>query len=179
MAEIQERRTEWEEEIKAHEAAAKEKASSEQKARDREREEYVYQFKREQKLEKDKVEDLRSKTEKELAAKKETVEKELAAREALIAEKEGELSALREKAARFPQELDAAVAKALKEVGDNQRAQLKAQEEILAREAEGERNVLNTRIELLEKSKIEQNAKDQRVVGKIGGGLPESAGSRS
>jgi hypothetical protein len=125
MAEIQETRAEWDEEVKTREAALKEKALAEQKARDREREEYIYQFKRDQKLEKDKYEDLRSKIEKELAAKKETVEKELSQREALIAEKEAELAALREKVARIPQDLDASAAKAWKEAGENHRVQLK------------------------------------------------------
>ena len=167
MAEIQETRAEWDEEVKTREAALKEKALAEQKARDREREEYLYQFKRDQKLEKDKYEDLRSKIEKELAAKKETVEKELSQREALVAEKEAESAALREKVARIPQDLDAAAAKAWKEAGENHRVQLKNREEILSREAEGERNVLNTRIALLEIVTAEQNGKIKELSEKL------------
>lgn len=167
MAEIQETRANWDEEVKTREATLKEKALAEQKTRDREREEYLYQFKREQKLEKDKVEDLRSKIEKELAAKKETVEKELSQRESQVAEREAESDSLREKVARIPQDLDAAAAKAWKEAGENYRVQLKNREEILSREAEGERNVLNTRIALLEKETAEQNAKIRELSEKL------------
>jgi hypothetical protein len=167
MAEIQGTREQWEEEVKARETVVKEKTLIDQKARDREREEYLYLFKREQKLEKDKYEDLRVKIEKELAAKKETVEKELSQREALVVEKETELASLREKVARIPQDLDAAAAKAGKETGDNCRAQLKNREEILSREAEGERNVLNTRIVLLEKLAADQNGKIKELSEKM------------
>jgi hypothetical protein len=167
MAEIQETRAKWDEEVKTREAALKEKALADQKARDREREEYLYQFKREQKLEKDKVEDLRSNLEKELKDKKETVEMELSRREALIADKEAEFAALREKVARMPQDIEAAAAQAWKEAGENYRAQLKNREEILSRDAEGERNVLNTRIALLEKVTAEQNEKIKELSEKL------------
>ena len=48
-------RGEWEAEKKSHDAEIKERDSSEKKARDREREDFYYNFKREQQTIKDKL----------------------------------------------------------------------------------------------------------------------------
>ncbi len=55
--EIQANRDEWEKEKKAHEAEIKERDALEKKAREREKEEFGYQFKREQQAIKDKLTD--------------------------------------------------------------------------------------------------------------------------
>ena len=59
-------------------------------------------MKREQQLAKDKFEDEKARLEKELQFKRESVEKELAEREKVISQKEGEFKELKKKADTFP-----------------------------------------------------------------------------
>jgi len=85
------------------------------KRREREKEEYGYSFKREQQLAKDKFEDEKAKTEKEIYLKKEQMEKELAEREKAVSEKEKELDELQKKIVAFPKEIENAVNEAVRE----------------------------------------------------------------
>lgn len=167
LAEIAETRKKWEEEKKQYELEKKEREEAEKKARQREKEDYLYSFAREQKIESDKFADLKAKLEKELALKKEDAEKELAEREKRVAEREEELAELNEKVAKFPKELEAAVARAVKETSEALKAQFKNREEFLLKEFEGERNVLNTRIAILEKQTAEQNEKIRELSEKL------------
>jgi len=112
--EIETTRADWETERKSREAEIKEATAAEQKRRDRERDEYRYSFAREQQLAKDKFADEMAKAEKELADRTADANKQLAARESAIAEREKELTELRNRVAAFPKELDTAVAKAVK-----------------------------------------------------------------
>lgn len=91
------------------------------------------------------------------------MEKEFAGREKAIAEQEGELNELRERASAFPKELESAVNRAVKEAIQRAKVEAKNREELLQKEFEGERNVLNTRIESLEKTVIEQNEQIARL----------------
>jgi len=149
--EINETREAWEREKKAHEAELRERDAAEKKAREREKEQFDYAFKREQQALRDKLNDEKAAIEKELRLRKEAAEKELTERERAIAEKEAELAQLRARAASFPKELEAAVDKAVKEVTERLKLESKNREELLKKEFEGEKNVLSTRIESLEK----------------------------
>jgi hypothetical protein len=155
--EIEVLRAEREKEKNDYEAEIKERDIAEKKRRDREKEEYDYSFKREQKLAKDKFEDEKAKSEKEIQVKRVQMENELKEREKAIAEHEGELNELRKKVTAFPKELEAAVNKAIKETTDRLNLEAKNREELVKKEFIGERNVLTTRIESLEKSVKEQN----------------------
>ena len=155
--EIEVLRAEREKEKNDYEAEIKERDIAEKKRRDREKEEYDYSFKREQKLAKDKFEDEKAKSEKEIQVKRVQMENELKEREKAIAEHEGELNELRKKVTAFPKELETAVAKAIKETTDRLNLEAKNREELVKKEFIGERNVLTTRIESLEKSVKEQN----------------------
>jgi hypothetical protein len=145
-------RAEWDKEKKAHEAELKERDAAEKKAREREREEFSYAFKRDQQAIKDKLNDEKAALEKEIKLKREAAEKDLAEREKAIAEKERELAELRAKAAAFPKELETAVNQAVKETSDRLKLEAKNREELLRKEFEGERNVLATRNESLERT---------------------------
>ena len=140
-----------------YEAEIKERDIAEKKRRDREKEEYEYSFKREQKLAKDKFEDEKAKLEKEIQIKKEQMQSELKEREKVVVEKEGELNELRKKVNAFPKELETTVAKAIKETTDRLNLEAKNREELVKKEFIGERNVLTTRIESLEKIVKEQS----------------------
>ena len=155
--EIETSRAEWEKEKNDYEFMIKERDIAEKKRRDREKEEYDYAFKREQKLAKDKFEDEKAKLEKEVQTRKEQLESELKMREKAIAEQEAELTDLRKKVAAFPKEMDAAVAKAVKEMSERLNLEAKNRDEIQKKEFAGERNVLTTRIESLEKTVKEQS----------------------
>jgi hypothetical protein len=155
--EIEALRAEREKEKNDYEAEIKERDIMEKKRRDREKEEYEYSFKREQKLAKDRFEDEKAKLEKEVQNKKEQMQSELKEREKVVAEKEEELNELRKKVNAFPKELETAVAKAIKETTDRLNLEAKNREELVKKEFMGERNVLTTRIESLEKIVKEQS----------------------
>lgn len=150
--EINATRADWDKERKAHEAELRERDAAEKKARDREKEQFDYAFKRDQQTVRDKLADEKATLEKELKLKRETFEKELAERERVLAEKETDLATLRAKAAAFPQELEGAVAKAVREVTEKLQLEFKSRQDLLQKQSEGERNVLTTRNEALEKA---------------------------
>jgi hypothetical protein len=150
-------RAEWKKEKEEYEAIVKERDAVEKKRRDREKEEYDYAFKREQKLTKDRFEDEKSKLEKEIQIKKGQMETELKEREKAIVEREQELNELRKKVAAFPAEMESCVAKAVKETADKLTAEAMSKDELQKKEFQGEKNVLLTRIESLEKLAKEQS----------------------
>jgi hypothetical protein len=148
---------------KEYEEETKERDSAEKKRRDREKEDYDYAFKREQKLAKDKFEDEKAKLEKEIQTKKDQMESELKAREKVIVEREEELNELRKKVSAFPKEMETAVNKVVKETTDRLNLEAKNREELLKRDSLGEKNVLTTRIESLEKLAKEQGEQIARL----------------
>jgi len=152
QGEIDSLRAEWTEEKKAHEAEMKEREATEKKARDREREDFTYAFKREQQAVKDKLTDEKITLEKEIKLRKETTEKEFGEREKMIAEREQELATLRAKAAAYPKELETAVSQAIKETTERLKLEARNREELLQKQFEGERNVLSARNESLDKT---------------------------
>jgi len=155
--EIETLRMEWGKEKQVHLAEIKERDADERKRREREKEEYVYVFQREQQLAREQFEDEKARLEREITYRREQMEKELADREKAVGEKETELSELRKQASAFPKELESAVNKAVKEAIQRVALEAKNREELLKKEFDGERNVLNTRIESLEKTVTEQN----------------------
>jgi hypothetical protein len=160
-------REDWVKEKKGYEADIKERDAAEAKRREREKEEYGYAFKREQWLAKDKFEDEKAKAEKEIQLKKEYMEKELTEREEAVAEKEGELAELQKKIIVFPDEIKEAVNKAVKETTERITLEAKNKEELIRKEFDGERNVLKTRIESLEKTVKEQSVHIANLSGQL------------
>jgi len=150
-------RTEWGKEKQVHVAEIKERDADERKRREREKEEYVYAFQREQQLAREQFEDEKARLERETTYRREQMEKELADREKAVVEKETELNELREQASAFPKELESAVKQAVKEAIQRVESETKNREDLLKKEFDGERNVLNTRIESVEKTVAEQN----------------------
>ena len=161
--EIEARRAEWEQEKKAREAELKERDATEKKARDRERDDFTYVFKRDQQTIKDKLNDEKAALEKEIKVKREAADKDLAEREKAIVERERELAELRVKAAAFPKELENAVNQAVQEIGDKLKLEAKNREELSRKEFDGERNVLAAKNEALEKSSKDLNAANLKL----------------
>ena len=165
--EIEETRTEWETEKEKYEMETKEQNSVEKKKREREKEEFQYTFKREQQLLKDEFEDKKAKLEREIQLKREQMEKELTERETAISEKEGELNELRQKVGASPKELETVVNKAVKETAERITIEATNKEQLLNKEFEGERRVLTTRIESLEKTVKEQTEQISKLSGQL------------
>ncbi len=161
--EIEETRAEWLKEKEEHDAAVKERDIAEKKRQTREKEEFDYAFKREQQLAKDRFEYENAKLDKDIKTKREQADRELKVREQAIAEREEELAELRKRAAAFPKELETAVNRAVKETSDRITSEAKSREELLKKEFEGDRNVLKTRVEALDKTVKEQNEYIARI----------------
>ena len=161
--EMETRRAAWEQEKKSHEAELKERDAAEKKARDREREDFTYAFKRDQQAIKDKLNDEKTALEKEIKLKRETADKDLAEREKAIAERERELAELRTRAAAFPKELENAVSLAVKEISDKIRLEAKNREDLARKEFEGERNVLAAKNEALERAAKDLNTANAKL----------------
>jgi hypothetical protein len=155
-AEIEQTRLDWEKEKIGHGLELKERDALEKKARDREKEEFNYVFKRDQQTLRDQYNDEKSKLEKDIQVKRETAAKELAEREKAIADREKELAELRVKVAAFPKELETSVARAVKESSDKLLLEARNKEQLLSKDFEGRQNVLTTRIASLESVAKEQ-----------------------
>lgn len=143
--EVAQTRAEWEREKRQREIESKERDAAEQKRREREKEEYRYAFAREQQQARDQFADESAKAHKELAERERAVES-----------REQELAALRKRVDGVQAETDAAVAKAVGEAVARQQRDAGVREDLLKREFAGERNVLTTRIGLLEQTVKEQ-----------------------
>ncbi len=162
--EIEMLRQRGEKEKAERQAEAKEWEQQQAKQRKRQEEEYRYAFEREQQLARDKFEDEKARllAEKEMIASqtkaiKERTEKELQEREQRLAEREGELESLQAQVGAFPERLEAAVAKAVKETTEQVELEAKYRQDLMQKEFEGEKNVLAARIQSLEKSVREQS----------------------
>jgi hypothetical protein len=161
--EIESTRLRWADEKQARETGAREWDAAEKKRRDREREEFDYGFKRDRKLAIEALEDQKTRLEKEIATNRAQAEEGLAAREKAIAEKENELQDLQKRAAGFPHEMESAVGKAIKEATDRLTLNAQGREELLKKEFDGERNVLKTRVEALDKTVKDQHEQIARL----------------
>ena len=154
---IENTRARWDEEKKTHQVQVSEWETAEKKRRERERDEFEYGFKREQKMAIEALQDEKSRLEKEIAMKKAELETVLSGREKALVDKEAEFEALTERISKLPAEMETAVARAVKETNERANQEMKTKVELLQKEFDGERNVLMTRIESLEKTGKDQH----------------------
>jgi hypothetical protein len=156
VKEIETTRARWADEKKAKEIEAKEWETAEKKKREREKEEFEYKFNREQKLAQDVFNDDKAKMERDILIRKAAMESELDAREKAVKEREEKIGYLENKVTSLTDELESAVKKAIKETEARVLADAKYKEELFKKEFDGERGVLVTKIEALEKMVKEQ-----------------------
>lgn len=156
--EIKQKRLQWEKEKKTREEVAKERDELEKKAREREKEEFQYNFTREKQLMENTFNDRKEKMEKELAVEKETFQKKVAEtgknleeRETKVSEREKLVDDLQNQVDTFPARLQDSVDKAVKDVTERLTNDAQKNEALLKKEYDGEKNVLMTKIEALEK----------------------------
>jgi hypothetical protein len=154
--EIETTRAEWEKERKQHEQETKDRDAAEQKRRQRELDEFKYNFAREQQLARDQLADEIATAQKESAERKAQLDRDWGEREKALAAREQELAELRARAAGFAQELKAATERAAADAVGRVQQQHQAAQELLRGQTEGEKNVLATKIAALERTVQEQ-----------------------
>jgi hypothetical protein len=151
-------KAQWEKEKKEYLDQLEEQKKENEKIRKRQKEEYEYNFNREQEQKKSKLKDEIEQLTKNLEKKKEDFEKkvlekedELLQRDLAISEREKIVGDLHKRVDAFPKELETKVNQAVKEATDALKADAKKNEELIVKGFEGEKNVLMTKIESLEK----------------------------
>lgn len=148
----------WEKEKQQYALSMKEQKDEAEKNWKRLKEEFEYTFNREKEIKKQALSDELEKLNKQLQDKKEAFEKEtvireaeLTRRETLVTEREKNIDGLEQKVAGFPAELERQVAEAVTRTTERLQFETNKNAEILAGEFTGEKNVLKTKIEALEK----------------------------
>ncbi len=148
----------WEMERQLHSRNLKEQKTEEEKLKLREKEEYEYQFQREKELKTQALKDEIEKLEKDLKTRKDGFESEitkkedeLMQRDITITERERIVSELQKKVDNFPKELENGIDEAVQEAIAKHEAEADKNEQLLVKGFDGEKNVLLTRIESLEK----------------------------
>lgn len=157
--EIRRTRESWEKEKDRRAEERVDSETEEARRRQREKEEWEYDFEREKRLARDQFEEEKSKIERDLQRSRE----ELKSREEQVAARESELESLRAQVEILQKEKQDAAAQAAQEADKQARAEAKVREELLVKEFNGERNVLQARIESLEKTIAEQTQQIARL----------------
>ena len=147
--EIEETRNDWQKDKAQRVAEQKEQDAAEARKLSREKEEYDYVMQRERQaardaFEKEKAgfEEERARLEREIALRREQTDREFMEREQAIACQEQELADLRARVAAFPKELETTVAREVKTAVEKVQIEGKFRLELVQKEFEGERNVL-------------------------------------
>lgn len=163
--EIEEVRDEWQRERALRNAEQKEQEALEAKKRARDKEEYDYTLQRERQAARDAFEkektgfvEEKARLEREIALRREQADREFVEREQALATREQELTELRTRVATFPGELEAAVTREGKAVAERVQSEAKFKLDLLQKQFEGERNVLQARIAALEAQAKDQSA---------------------
>lgn len=161
--EVETARTAWTTEKRLHEQEIKDREASEKKTRERQTEEFTYNFNREKQLSTQKLKDELMALEKELAGKKEAAEKQFTEREKILHAAESELAELRRLTAAHKGQIETAVSQAVQSATDRLKADYTAREALAKSQADGERKVLEARIKALEQAVAEQTATTTRA----------------
>ncbi|RKY36061.1 MAG: hypothetical protein DRP78_04575 [Candidatus Omnitrophota bacterium] len=167
-------RIDWDKEKKEHTDFIEERNVEEKKKRDRAKEEYIYEFQREKQLAENKFKDEMKKQEKELAVKQEAfnkkfadMEKELKEREDCVQAKEQVFKKLQQETDTFPKRLETAVNKAVTETTAKLKGETEKDIALLKKGYEGEKSVLETKIESLQKLVADQTKQSANLSEKI------------
>jgi len=156
--EMQESRAQWKRERAEHDRLLSEQADSLKKQRQREKEEYEYAFAREKEQRKNKLEDELDELKKEIGREREALEQtsaqrtsDLNAREEAVTKREKAMEALQKEVDTFPKRLENAVQSAVDQTTDRLNKDFEKDKALMESRFEGEKNVLNSKIESLEK----------------------------
>ncbi|MDQ2775087.1 MAG: hypothetical protein M3Y57_09250 [Acidobacteriota bacterium] len=149
-ADIQTRRSEWEQEARTAERERKEAEEASRKQRQRETEDYEYKKQLERKKEKDKYDEETRLLEKKNEERQQELDRNWAQRETALKEKEDELVQLHQEVERFPQRLatekETALAEATRQAATNYEQRIL----ILQKDSEAERRVAELQVKTLQ-----------------------------
>jgi len=155
--EVKTQREQWKKEKAEYDSTVKDRDAAEKKRRQREQEEWQNPFERDKQTAEEQRQYELAQLDREIQLKKEHLEKVLAEREQAVAAAETELQSLRARAESFPAELDQGISSAVQDTTERLERERKYTVDLLQKEFDGERNVLNSRIEALQ-STVEKQA---------------------
>ena len=154
----------------------KDQKEQEEKRRRREKEEYDYKLAREREQKINALTDEINKIDRELKEKREEFEKqaksketELNEREQAVSEREKVMNDLQTKVETFPKQLEASVAKAADEATAKITSEAAKNEQLLLKGFEGEKNVLQARIDGFEQTIATQKKQIERLTEQLEG----------
>lgn len=163
--EIEQRRAEWQREKTEHERQSKEQAEALSRQRQREKEEYAYALAREKEQRQNALQDALQALEKEIAEKRSIFEDEvrqrtaaLDSRDEAVSNREKTMAALEKEVESFPKRTETAVQAAVAEMKKQLARDYEGDKALTQARFEGEKNVLLSKIESLEKTAASQAA---------------------
>ncbi|MEM5790159.1 MAG: hypothetical protein AAGU11_22810 [Syntrophobacteraceae bacterium] len=166
----------WESQKKQYAEELKDQKEQEEKRRRREKEEYEYKLAREKEQKINALNDEIAKLDKELRGKKEEFDKqtktkeiELKEREQTVGEREKVMNELQTRVDAFPKELERAVDKAVNEVTLKITSEAAKNEQLLMKGFEGEKNVLQARIDAFEQALATQKKQIEKLTEQLEG----------
>ena len=164
----------WEKEKQQYAQQQKEQKAEVDKTRKREKEEFEYEFNRDKEIKKQQLNDEIENLNKQLQEQKEAFDKETAQRknelqyrENTVTEREKYMDALQNKVDTFPAEIEKQILQAVAETTEKISHDAKKNEEIIVKGFEGEKNVLTTKIQALEKLAAAQQKQLETLSGQM------------
>jgi hypothetical protein len=160
------KRNHWKKEQDDLEMARKEQEALTKKMRQREEEEYSYHRDLSRKKEKDQYESETQKLNEELTLKRISLDKEFAAREAIISAQEQEFNKLKEAAEKFPTDLLQATQETEKNITERLKFKYDYETQLAQKEMEGERKLYQQMITALEAKVANLEAQTRQLMDK-------------
>lgn len=167
--EISARRDAWRKEQDEHGREVKERMIELKKTRTRDAQEYKYELELRHRAEDDEMDQQQKAVEATLAALREEKETQWAAREKELAAREQEFAELKDKAEKFPKNLERAVKEAESEGMSIARRKTKTEADLLAKEHEGKERVYKLRVKSLEDTIAKQAEQIKDLSGQLEG----------
>ncbi|NWF61569.1 MAG: hypothetical protein HXY43_20535 [Fischerella sp.] len=163
LQEIQEQRKAWLKEQEEHKVTIKERNDNLNKTRQRDAAEYKYNLELQRKLEMDEYEQQQKALYKELEEFRQEIEKQWTEREKEISEREKQFEEYKAKVEAFPKEKEAAIKKATEEGKGIAHYQAKVKADLFAKEVEGQKRFYEQRLQSLEQTITNQEARIQNL----------------
>ncbi|HEY9804523.1 MAG TPA: hypothetical protein V6D25_29595 [Leptolyngbyaceae cyanobacterium] len=161
--EILAERITWQKEQEEHQRTIKERNENLNKTRQRDSSEYKYDLELRRKLETDEYEQQQKALYKQLEEFQQEIEKQWTEREKVIAEREKQFEEYKAKVEAFPKEKEAAIKKATEEGKGIAHYQAKVKSDLYAKEIEGQKRFYEQRLQSLEQTISNQDARIQTL----------------
>jgi len=145
-------RAQWKKEKQEYEAKGRERRERDAKKRKRQEEEYEYSFAQEQQRAQAQFAAQKASLDQEMQTLREQTERDIVQKGLDLAQREEEFTTLQAQVKEFPQRLETAAAEAVQENTEGLERTTRHQIELQENEWSGERRVLQTRIQSLEKT---------------------------